>query len=143
MILKDSKAFAALRVPEWFSFTAHSGIISFVVEQGSWMFYLAGREERGARQCEKGENLGRQNLVPQLEFPQDTESNCATIEGAKGPFTSCFGFGFPLKSLKKVMGKRQLEKHLTDLVSVFLWNYCALQLLLLYTDGYCWFPSVR
>lgn len=129
---------------EWFSFTARSGIISFVVERGSWMLYLADQEEeRGTRPRESGGNLGRQNVVPKLEFPQDTEPNCATVEGAKRSFTSCFGFGFHLKSLKKVTGNRQLEKHLTDLVSVFLWNYCALQLLLLYTDGYCWFPSVR
>lgn len=87
-----------------------------------------------------GGNLGWQNVVPKLEFPQDTELNCAAVEGARGSFTSCFGFH--LKSLKKIMGNRQLEKHLTDLVSVFLWNYCALQLLLLYADGYCWFPSV-
>ena len=92
----------------------------------------------------RGGNLGRQkNMAPKVEFPQDTELNCATVEGAKGSFTSCSGFVFNLKSLKKVTGSRQLEKHLTDLVSIFLWNYCALQLLLLYTDGYCWFPSVR
>lgn len=51
------------------------------------MFFLGGQEEAGR-------NLGRQNVVPQLEFPQDTESNCDTVRDAKGSFISCFGFVF-------------------------------------------------
>lgn len=103
------------------------------------MFYLAGQE--GGEDPHQNRERWEGNTVPKLEFPQDAESNCATVEGARGFFTSRWGFVFHLKSLKKVMGNTQLEKHLTDLVSVFLWNYCAL--LLLYTDGNCWFPSVH
>lgn len=51
------------------------------------MFFLGGQEEAGG-------NLGRQNVVPQLEFPQDTESNCDAVRDAKGSFISCFGFVF-------------------------------------------------
>lgn len=102
---------------------------------------LPGRSGVRRKSASEQGNPGRWNIVPKLEFPQDTESNCATGEGAEGSFTSCLGFVFHLKSSKKVMGNIQLEKHLTDLVSVFLWNYCASSLL--YTDGYCWFPSVR
>lgn len=54
----------------------------------------------------RGGNLGRQkNIAPKVEFPQDTELNCATVEGAKGSFTSCSGFVFNLESLKKGHGQ--------------------------------------
>lgn len=110
--------------------------------RGSWTLHPGWRSEEHVPV-----NLGKifegRTLFPELEFPQDTALNSSSIGGAKRSFPNCFAFVFHLKSLKKVTGSRQLEKRLSDLVSVFLWNYCALQLLLPYTDGYCWFPSVR
>lgn len=84
LILKDSKTFAALHVQEWFSFTARSGIINFVVEHGK-LDVLPGRSWG---------SLGRQNVLPQLEFPQDTESNCDAVRECERIFHKLFWLCF-------------------------------------------------
>lgn len=105
LILKDSKTFAALHVQEWFSFTARSGIINFVVEHGK-LDVLPGRSGGS------GGNLGRQNVVPLLEFPQDTESNCDAVRDAKGSFISCFGFVFLSEIFEKGHGQETIRETL-------------------------------
>lgn len=105
LILKDSKTFAALHVQEWFSFTAHSGIINFVVEHGK-LDVLPGRSG-GSR----GKS-GKAEFVPQVEFPQRTESNCDAVKDAKGSFISCFGFVFSYEIFEKGHGQETIRETL-------------------------------
>lgn len=69
------------------------------------MFFLGGRGEAGG-------NLGWQNVVPLLEFPQDTESNCDAVRDAKGSFISCFGFVFLSEIFEKGHGQETIRETL-------------------------------
>jgi len=69
--MKGSKTFAALHVQEWLSFTARSGIISFLMAGGSWMLHLAGQEaEHEAYLLPRGGIWEGRTLFPNWNFPR-------------------------------------------------------------------------